>query len=190
MGVPLQGHTRAICSVAFSPDSKYIISGSGDKRIQIWNTNTGEPVAIPLVGHTEAVRSVAFSQDGKSIISGSYDNTLRIWDVEMNIKGAPVRFITPNIQFSSNPHHALCDVYSLFENAMDITSDWRDSIQVQEDGWILGPHNRLLLWVPPMYFSGLYHPRTKHVIGMAAMKLDLSNFSHGLLWECCGVWDT
>jgi hypothetical protein len=133
--------------------------------------------------------SVAFSQDGKCIISGSDDKTLRIWDAEVNVRGASVRFITPTIQFSSNPHHALCEVHSLFENAMDITSDWRDSIQVQENGWILGPHNRLLLWVPPMYFSGLYRPRTKHLIGMAAMELDLSNFAHGQLWEFCWVRD-
>ena len=79
------------------------------------------------------------------------------------------------------------EVHSLFENDMDITSDWRDSIQIQEDGWILGPYNRLLLWVPPMYFSGLYTPRTKYLIGMTAMELDLSNFAHGQVWEFC--WD-
>ena len=105
----------------------------------------------------------------------------------MNVRGADVRCITPKIQFSSNPHHALCNVHSPFENAMDIVSDWRDSIQVQENGWILGPHNRLLLWVPPMYLPGLYRPRTKCLIGIASMELDLSNFAHGLLWESCKV---
>jgi WD40 repeat protein len=27
-------------SVSFSPDSKYIVSGSGDKTIKLWNTET------------------------------------------------------------------------------------------------------------------------------------------------------
>ena len=147
-------------------------------------------MAIPLVAHTEPVRSVAFSQDGRCIISASSDNTLRIWDTEVNVRGASATFVIPKIQFSSNPCHALCEVHSLFENAMDITSDWRDSIQVQEDGWIWGPHNRLLLWVPPMYFPRFYHPRTKHLIGIASMELDLSNFAHGLLWESCKVKDS
>jgi hypothetical protein len=188
--VPFEGHTNVVTSVAFLPNGKHIISGSGDKTIQIWNAKTGKAVATPLVGHTAAVTSVAFSQDGKCIISGSLDNTLRIWNAEVNGRDVSVGFIPPKIQFSSNLHHALCEVHSLFENAMDITSDWRDTIQVQENGWILGPHNRLLLWVPPMYFPGLYHPRTKHLIGMASMELDLSNFAHGLLWESCKVKDS
>jgi WD40 repeat protein len=32
----LEGHTYDIYSVAYSPDGKYIISGSGDKTIKIW----------------------------------------------------------------------------------------------------------------------------------------------------------
>jgi len=76
-------------------------------------------------------------------------------------------------------------VHFLFENATNDIGDWRDFIQVQQDGWILGPQGKLLLWVPPMYLPGLYHPRTKCVIGIAPMELDLSNFAHGPLWELC-----
>ena len=113
--------------------------------------------------------------------------------VAVPIGGGAVRFMTPKIYFSSNPDHALCHVHSLFQNevcssfanAIDILGDWRDSIQVREDGWIVGPHDRLLLWVPPMYLPGLYGPRTKCLIGIATMELDLSNFAHGPLWESC-----
>ena len=35
----LHGHTDHIYSVAFSPDGKYIISGSHDKMVCIWNSN-------------------------------------------------------------------------------------------------------------------------------------------------------
>ena len=192
VGVPLEGHTHAVRSVAFSPNGKHIVSGSYDKTICIWNAET-KAMTMLLTGHTEAVASVAFSPDGKHIISGSWDRTLHIWDAEvvaMPFGGASFGFVTPRIHFSSNPHHALYEAHCLFENAMDIIGDWRDFIQVQEDGWILGPYSRLLLWVPPMYLPGLYRLRTKHLIGIVPMELDLSNFAHGPLWESCMVRDS
>jgi WD40 repeat protein len=41
VGKPLKGHTGSVWSVAYSPnDGRYIISGSIDKTIRIWNTET------------------------------------------------------------------------------------------------------------------------------------------------------
>ena len=68
---PLTGHTDAVFSVAFSPDGKRIVSGSGDKTVRVWDAATGQPIGAPLTGHTGAVSSVAFSPDGKRIVSGS-----------------------------------------------------------------------------------------------------------------------
>jgi WD40 repeat protein len=75
----LNGHTAAVCSVAFSKDGRRIASASGDRTIRIWDVITGEE-ALVLRGHTEGVNSVAFSPDGDFLASGSYDKTVRVWD--------------------------------------------------------------------------------------------------------------
>lgn len=36
------GHSEDLKSVAFSPDGKTIVSGSGDESIKIWNLETGD----------------------------------------------------------------------------------------------------------------------------------------------------
>ena len=77
----LQGHTDVVQSVAYSPDGKYIVSGSDDKTIRVWDATTGETVAGSFQKHTEGVNSVTYSPNGKYIASSSSDSTIRVWDV-------------------------------------------------------------------------------------------------------------
>jgi WD40 repeat protein len=180
----LKGHTDSVSSVAISPDGQYIISGSEDKTIRIWDAVTGKPVAVPLKGHTDQVTSVLFSPDGKHIISGSSDKTIQIWNVDI---GKAVATTPEDIwqAFKIPPINPLFDVQSLFEDTVEIFNDCRDSIQIQEDGWILGPQARLLLYVPHICLTGLVGPRTKCVIGIVPTELDFSHFAHGHSWQHC-----
>ena len=76
----LRGHTNEVCSAAFSPDGKCIVSASWDNTIRIWDAQTGRQIGVPLEGHAEAVYSAVFSPDGKRIVSASNDYSIRIWD--------------------------------------------------------------------------------------------------------------
>ena len=88
-------------SVAFSPDGKTIVSGSGDQTIKVWDAGAPRPpdpspspkLSAPTLAaaslelkaekqsaHSGVVHSVAFSPDGKTIVSGSDDKTLKVWD--------------------------------------------------------------------------------------------------------------
>merc|ERR1712166_1570242 len=77
----LLGHENGVCSVDYSSDGRFVVSGSGDKTVRIWDVDTGECVKI-LKGHTGGVRGVSFSPNNQYVISGSIDKTVRIWDVE------------------------------------------------------------------------------------------------------------
>jgi len=71
-------HDDAVESVAFSPDGKYVVSGSWDNTARVWETATGNEIA--RMTHDDKVSSVAFSPDGKFVVSGSWDNTARVWE--------------------------------------------------------------------------------------------------------------
>ncbi|HEY3405814.1 MAG TPA: caspase family protein [Ohtaekwangia sp.] len=75
-----KGHELAVLTVAVSPDSNFVATGSKDKSIKLWEIKTGREVRSYL-GHEMTVNNVRFSPDGKLLISGSNDKTVRIWDV-------------------------------------------------------------------------------------------------------------
>ena len=74
----LSGHTASVTSVAFSPDTKRVISGSQDQVAKLWDSETGKEI-LTLSRHTEDVTSVTFSPDGRQVLTGSRDGTAVIW---------------------------------------------------------------------------------------------------------------
>ena len=68
-------------SVALSGDGRYIVSGSDDGTVAVWDLQTGARLH-ELTGHHGGVRSVALSGDGRHIVSGSDDGTVAVWDLQ------------------------------------------------------------------------------------------------------------
>ncbi len=100
----LEGHTRPVDGVAVTPDGRYVISGSSDRTVKIWDIESGQ-LLRSLRGHTAPVRAVAVTPDGRYVISSSSDRTVKIWSLETGqlLRGleghtAPVRavVVTPD----------------------------------------------------------------------------------------------
>ncbi len=78
--VVLEGHTAEVQSIAYSPDGKWIASGSDDQAIKIWDAAQGTLVKT-LVGNSGFVRSVSFSGDGSTLAGATTDGMINIYDV-------------------------------------------------------------------------------------------------------------
>jgi WD40 repeat protein len=76
----MRGHTDKVYCATFSADGKYVVSGSVDHTIRIWDAQSGNLVLGPLEMHTDIVKCVAFSPSGRRIASGFYDHTVWVWD--------------------------------------------------------------------------------------------------------------
>jgi WD40 repeat protein len=70
-----------IRTLAFSPNSKLLATGSDDGLVRVWETDTGRLVA-QLGKHGGAVHVVSFSADGKTLLVLSAGLMVTRWGLE------------------------------------------------------------------------------------------------------------
>lgn len=78
----IEAHTGSVRGVAVHRDGDWIVSGSDDCTIRVWDTSSGLQLGEPFTGHSDAVTCVAVSGNGSRIVSGSGDKTVRVWDLQ------------------------------------------------------------------------------------------------------------
>ncbi|KIM24624.1 hypothetical protein M408DRAFT_75670, partial [Serendipita vermifera MAFF 305830] len=164
VGEPLKGHTEGISSVAYSPNSQHVVSGSRDQTIRIWDATTGVPVGEPLKGHTNAITSVAYSPNDTSMLF--------------------------NLQSLS---HCISDHKSSI-HPVSTSSTARTGVGIgpeliDDNGWVRSSEG-LLFWIPEDCRSGLTCPATLIIPSTGRyrrVRLNFASFQYGPEWtNVCG----
>jgi WD40 repeat protein len=70
-------------AVRTSPSNHWLVTGSDDGTVRLWDLNTTDPAASPVIlsGHQSEVTAVGFSPDNHWLVTGSSDNTARLWNL-------------------------------------------------------------------------------------------------------------
>ncbi|QEL20763.1 protein kinase domain-containing protein [Limnoglobus roseus] len=75
----LTAHTDRVVAAAFSPDGRWLVTGSADKSGRIWDVATGRPRQFALT-HTSPLVAAAVSPDGEQVATASEKGGIGLWN--------------------------------------------------------------------------------------------------------------
>ncbi|EPS43385.1 hypothetical protein H072_2594 [Dactylellina haptotyla CBS 200.50] len=85
----LETHARGVRAIAFSPDSRTLVSVSFDATIRLWDTTTWK--SLKLEEEMVMGGNPAFSSNGRLLASGSSESRVQLWNATT---GAKLRILT------------------------------------------------------------------------------------------------
>ncbi|MEM7799145.1 MAG: hypothetical protein AAF633_08150 [Chloroflexota bacterium] len=91
----LSGHRGEITSLAFSPDSRLLVTGSSDETIRLWDLESPDPAANPTVlrAHDgQYVNYLLFAPDSSQFIASG--TNLRRWSINQSHMDASTKLLT------------------------------------------------------------------------------------------------
>ena len=78
----LAGHSNSIWATAFSPDGRWLASGSSDKSVILWKVNQINQIGIPVAKMDGDVWALAVSPDQDQFAAGDAAGNIRIWNFD------------------------------------------------------------------------------------------------------------
>jgi WD40 repeat protein len=73
-------HKNSVFALCFDPTGKYLLSGSRDASIQVWDAEHNYQHYKSIAAHMFAINDLKYSPDGRFFASASMDKTIKIWD--------------------------------------------------------------------------------------------------------------
>lgn len=72
-------HANSVFALCYTPDNKYLISGSRDARLKVWDVDGNYKQAGEVAAHLFAINHIAFSPSGEYFATASMDKSIKIW---------------------------------------------------------------------------------------------------------------
>lgn len=76
-----EGHQNSVFTLRYSPDGNFLLSGSRDARLKLWDAKAAYLPVTEVVAHMHAINHLDFSPDSKHFVTCSMDKSIKVWDL-------------------------------------------------------------------------------------------------------------
>ncbi len=77
-----KAHANSVFTLCYSPDSRFLLTGSRDAHLKVWDANLAFKNALDIVAHMYTINHITFSPDNKHFVTCSMDKSIKVWDSE------------------------------------------------------------------------------------------------------------
>lgn len=155
----LKGHKSKITAMAFTADERFIVSGSIDAKVRIWDLATD--TLSQTLQDCGAINQLAISSNGRFLVSGTLSQTIRLWDRDTekllyasNGNSTHYQNGTGQLRFSTDGNYLEADFGSFRFGSTGGTRETdpllRRKDMILGDQWLYIGQERVL-WLPVEY---------------------------------------
>ncbi|KAL2313842.1 U3 snoRNP-associated protein Utp13 [Schizosaccharomyces pombe] len=109
----LEGHSSVIRGLTFEPTGSFLLSGSRDKTVQVWNIKKRSAVrTIPVFHSVEAIGWVNGQSDEKILYTAGEGNLILAWDWKSGSR------LDPGVDTTHSETNAIIQVVPFSENTL------------------------------------------------------------------------
>ncbi len=76
----LAGHTNSVFCSTFTQDGNFLLSGSRDARLRIWDARDAFMPVLAIDAHMFTINDIKMKPDGKLFATAGRDKHIKIWD--------------------------------------------------------------------------------------------------------------
>lgn len=78
----IEAHKISVFTIQYSTDQRFLVSGSRDAHLKIWEVDKSYALYESIVAHMYAINHLSYSADGKHFVTCSMDKSIKVWDAE------------------------------------------------------------------------------------------------------------
>lgn len=78
----IAAHTNSVFALTYSPDYRFLLTGSRDAHLKVWDVEKGYSLHQDIVAHLFTINRIAYSPNGQLVATGSMDKSIKLWDAE------------------------------------------------------------------------------------------------------------
>ncbi|KAA9340818.1 WD40 repeat domain-containing protein [Adhaeribacter soli] len=78
----VDAHANSVFTLAYTPNGKFLLSGSRDAHLRIWNPEKNYEEHLSIIAHLFTINHLTFSPCGKYFATCSMDKSVKVWDAQ------------------------------------------------------------------------------------------------------------